>query len=780
MKKHASATPHSGPATAKTSQEKPPADRRPALGNEYTASLIGLMRSGSTGERSDVVETAEAGVQNVGEAPSYLKEIEAAFGHHDIGDVKVHRGREAEASSQALGAKGYAIGADVALSKDADKRTEIHELAHVVQGRGGVSLKNNLGEVGDQYEQHADRVADAVMSGESAEGILDEMTSLGGGSGGGQRSVQLDGEPTRVKGPEQLASEAAAREQEERRESAEAEDQVQEAMYFSLVEGMLLEMLNPEDVTVADVHTLQQNVCRKWDDSQVHWSSSKAYVIPEAVRTDTMLMKILVVAIKAERELIADNDPEWLIDWQRDYKEGEEAKTPNDRALHEINVYREMGGLSPIDIKHVNSLIGKSGGLQGRVVGNRDRLATFTDGGNLEAVVDGTTSVLEYFGADSVSLDAALVVDNLALAESLLAEAEYYSDIENWVGEQGLHELMRLMVDAEAYINVAGQHLTEVLASREDSAAGYEVGLSVVKDASFGVLETSLSVVVGPTVAGGVTAAIENIATQTGQSMADGKAFDFGNLAFDTVMGAINLDLLSKGIAGKLKKSFPGVTEEWLFDKMVGAGQILVTGALKDVLRAIKESPEQLSEAAFWDAVLSRLGERLAIYFTAILFDQYKAKPFEDVFGENLDLDAQMSWTTEGLGLGLDAGLDAWLGAEEKSEAERASRVKGVAGSYESSDGGRALIIVSGSTVRGSYPGGSFIGEFDGIKIDYSWTSSEGKAHGTGFFFVDSADQTAPMSLTGMWYEEIKAMTSSGTEPGPSREWTLRKRAAGA
>lgn len=45
----------------------------------------------------------------------------------------------------------------------------------MVQQRGGVQLKGGVGEADDAYERHADAVADAVVQGKSAEGLLDHM-----------------------------------------------------------------------------------------------------------------------------------------------------------------------------------------------------------------------------------------------------------------------------------------------------------------------------------------------------------------------------------------------------------------------------------------------------------------------------------------------------------------------------------------------------------------------------------------------------------------------------
>ncbi len=104
-----------------------------------------------------------------------------------------------------MGAEAYATGNSVAFKESPSLHTAAHEAAHVVQQRNGVSLKGGVGQVGDKYEQHADQVADAVVQGKSAEGILDTMA--GGGSGGGvqHKAVQLDAGETTT--PEHDASE---------------------------------------------------------------------------------------------------------------------------------------------------------------------------------------------------------------------------------------------------------------------------------------------------------------------------------------------------------------------------------------------------------------------------------------------------------------------------------------------------------------------------------------------------------------------------------------------
>ncbi|MEZ4367580.1 MAG: DUF4157 domain-containing protein [Kofleriaceae bacterium] len=108
--------------------------------------------------------------------------MQAAFGRHDLGGVSAHVGGAAATASAALGARAYAHGDAVAFASAPDLHTAAHEAAHVIQQRGGVQLKGDVGQAGDAYEAHADQVADLVVAGRSAEATLDRMA--GGGAGG--------------------------------------------------------------------------------------------------------------------------------------------------------------------------------------------------------------------------------------------------------------------------------------------------------------------------------------------------------------------------------------------------------------------------------------------------------------------------------------------------------------------------------------------------------------------------------------------------------------------
>ena len=153
---------------------------RPAAGKVSRTERL-VQRKGEGGGE-EVAQRAAEGVAGAGERLPFLDVISQSFGSHDVSGVQAHTGGAAQAAAQDIGAQAYATGNDVAFASSPDLHTAAHEAAHVVQQRAGVSLKGGVGEAGDSYEQHADRVADAVVQGKSAEGLLDQMAGRGGAS----------------------------------------------------------------------------------------------------------------------------------------------------------------------------------------------------------------------------------------------------------------------------------------------------------------------------------------------------------------------------------------------------------------------------------------------------------------------------------------------------------------------------------------------------------------------------------------------------------------------
>lgn len=146
-------------------------------GGRSPRTLTKAVQKQASGEenKEEVHQLAQTGVQGSGSRLPHAAAIQRAFGKHDVSNVQAHVGGAAADAAKGIGAEAYATGNSVAFQKSPDLHTAAHEAAHVVQQRGGVQLKGGVGQVGDKYEQHADAVADKVVQGGSAEGLLDQM-----------------------------------------------------------------------------------------------------------------------------------------------------------------------------------------------------------------------------------------------------------------------------------------------------------------------------------------------------------------------------------------------------------------------------------------------------------------------------------------------------------------------------------------------------------------------------------------------------------------------------
>lgn len=149
-----------------------------------------------------VPAVAKQGVAGPGAALPHGDAIQRSFGNHDISGVKAHVGGAGGAAARQMGASAYAHGDDVAFDGQPDLHTAAHEAAHVVQQRAGLMPSGGVGSEGDAYEQHADAVADKVVSGGSAEAELGKLAGKGGGGSAATqaKAVQFDkigGKPIR-------------------------------------------------------------------------------------------------------------------------------------------------------------------------------------------------------------------------------------------------------------------------------------------------------------------------------------------------------------------------------------------------------------------------------------------------------------------------------------------------------------------------------------------------------------------------------------------------------
>lgn len=98
---------------------------------------------------------------------------------HDFSGVRVHADARAAGAASALAARAFTVGDDIVFGAgeyahhtDSGRRLLSHELAHVMQQRGGNGPGPGLSRRGDAYERQANEVAAHVTDGRSFGGAL--------------------------------------------------------------------------------------------------------------------------------------------------------------------------------------------------------------------------------------------------------------------------------------------------------------------------------------------------------------------------------------------------------------------------------------------------------------------------------------------------------------------------------------------------------------------------------------------------------------------------------
>ncbi len=146
----------------------------------------------------DPSATARAGVAGAASRLPHFDPIQRAFGKHDVSQIRAQIGGPATDAAHALGASAYATGNTVAFASAPDLHTAAHEAAHVIQQQRGAVRVDGLGAADDEHERHADAVADAVVSGRSAEPLLDGLTR-GPQASAVQKKKLVSGDPDSTK-----------------------------------------------------------------------------------------------------------------------------------------------------------------------------------------------------------------------------------------------------------------------------------------------------------------------------------------------------------------------------------------------------------------------------------------------------------------------------------------------------------------------------------------------------------------------------------------------------
>jgi len=152
--------------------------------SSYNFAQIPLERKTTPAARSEkskgaINRLAEFGQSGSAGSLPYLEKIQTAFGHHSVREVGAFIGGNARHANMQMGSTAYTSANKISFKQSPNLHTSAHEAAHIIQQRSGLELSGGTGKPNDQHEQHADMVAEAVVTGQSAEHLLDSYIGTG-------------------------------------------------------------------------------------------------------------------------------------------------------------------------------------------------------------------------------------------------------------------------------------------------------------------------------------------------------------------------------------------------------------------------------------------------------------------------------------------------------------------------------------------------------------------------------------------------------------------------
>jgi len=166
------------------------------FGNAAILRMVGGGEGGmASAPAGGPLDIANQGFSGGGSAVPFQGEMESIFGQSFDG-TSAFFGGAARESNEALGAKAYAMGDNIAFSEANPSRSTVaHELTHVVQNRGGGPLcKGEVSDPGSAHERQATRVEQAVAHG--ATDVCRLVSSPGASSQGTISRISEDDQKT--------------------------------------------------------------------------------------------------------------------------------------------------------------------------------------------------------------------------------------------------------------------------------------------------------------------------------------------------------------------------------------------------------------------------------------------------------------------------------------------------------------------------------------------------------------------------------------------------------
>lgn len=172
--------------TATAPAASPP---RPLGGKGYAAQAAALSPGG--GAAGAPAKPGGGGASVKPKPLPFQAQIQRSFGHHDVSAVKAFVGDDARAAGLDVGKDAYTQGNLIVFPDEPDLRTAAHEAAHYVQQAQGLAPAGGAGKPGDSFEKQAQAVAEKVVAGQPAAGLLDPAPA--GEAAGGAPKVAKQG-----------------------------------------------------------------------------------------------------------------------------------------------------------------------------------------------------------------------------------------------------------------------------------------------------------------------------------------------------------------------------------------------------------------------------------------------------------------------------------------------------------------------------------------------------------------------------------------------------------
>ena len=158
-------------------------ERAAAVGQ--SAELLGVAADETAGVDADALNAAaRAGLSSEAQALPHREAVQAAFGRHDVGDLRAHLDPRAAAAAEVMGAEAFTAGEDVAFAEQPDVADAAQEAARSLWQQAGPEVRDGLAQAGGE-QALMEAIGERVAEGREVEALVDRLLASPEGRGQG-------------------------------------------------------------------------------------------------------------------------------------------------------------------------------------------------------------------------------------------------------------------------------------------------------------------------------------------------------------------------------------------------------------------------------------------------------------------------------------------------------------------------------------------------------------------------------------------------------------------